>query len=57
MSLMSDVTSSKFKVQVDTMDPSLSNSTLMDLLNAIENSSPCTCRLSNLMSTCTEHEF
>ena len=29
------------------MDPSLSNSTLMDLLNATD-SSPCTCRLSSL---------
>jgi len=35
-------------VQVNTMDPSLSNSTLMDLLNATEDSSPCMCRLSSL---------
>ena len=36
MSLMSDLRSSKFEcsVQVDMMDPSLSNSTPMDLLNA-----------------------
>ena len=50
--LMSDVTSSKFNfflcsVQVDTMDPSLSNSTPMDPLN-VTDSSPCTRRLSSL---------
>ena len=35
MTLMSDLRSSKFEcsVQVDMMDPSLSNSTPMDLLN------------------------
>ena len=46
---MSDVTSSKFEcsVQVDTMDPSLSNSTPMDPLNTTD-SSPCTLHLSSL---------
>ena len=38
-------------VQVDTMDPSLSNSTPMDLLNATENSSPCNSMPMNLLST------
>ena len=45
--LMNDVTYSKFNVQADTMDPSLSNSTPMDPLNAAD-SSLCMCRLSSL---------
>ena len=48
MSLGVNVTSSW--VQVDLMDPSLSSSTLMDLLNATEYSSPCMFRLSSLAS-------
>jgi len=44
---MSDVTSSKCSVQVDTMDPSLCNFMLMDPLNATD-SSLCMRCLSNL---------
>ena len=56
MSTMSDVTSSKF--QVDTMDTSLSNSILMELLNLTEDSSLCMCHLSSLSfftSVCSDH--
>ena len=37
-----------FIIQVDTMDPSLANSTQMDLLNATKDYSLCTHRLSSL---------
>ena len=43
-------------VQVDTMDPSLSDSTLTDLLNVTEDSSPYNSTLMNLLSARTAEQ-
>ena len=43
-------------VPVDTMDPSLSDSTPTDLLNATEDSSPCNSMLMNLLSARTAEQ-